>query len=56
MAKWPLHTPGRGSVAGLLSVDAPAEAVAGMSPAHHAPQPALPPPAPKKHRSATPAD
>jgi murein DD-endopeptidase MepM/ murein hydrolase activator NlpD len=29
MGNWPLHTPVRGSVAGLLSVDAPAERVAG---------------------------
>ena len=30
MAGWPLRTPGRGSVAGVTSVDAPAEIVAGM--------------------------
>jgi murein DD-endopeptidase MepM/ murein hydrolase activator NlpD len=29
MAQWPLRTPERGSVAGLVSVDAPAERVAG---------------------------
>ncbi|MCU1278326.1 MAG: peptidase [bacterium] len=37
MARWPLHTPERGSVAGLLSFEAPPERVAGMSPAHRAP-------------------
>jgi hypothetical protein len=37
MARWPVHTPERGSVAGLLSFDAPPERVAGMSPAHRAP-------------------
>jgi peptidase M23-like protein len=30
MMGWPLRTPGRGSVAGVTSVDAPAEIVAGM--------------------------
>jgi murein DD-endopeptidase MepM/ murein hydrolase activator NlpD len=39
MAKWPVHTPERGSVAGLLSPDAPPERVAGTTPVHrHPPQ------------------
>jgi murein DD-endopeptidase MepM/ murein hydrolase activator NlpD len=38
MAQWPLHTPERGSVAGLAAADAPAERVAGTpSPEGHAP-------------------
>ncbi len=38
MAAWPLHTPERGSVAGLVSAEAPPERVAGTpSPYHHSP-------------------
>ena len=37
MAEWPLHTPGRGSVAGLVSIEAPPERIAGFpSPQHRA--------------------
>ena len=37
MAAWPLHTPERGSVAGLVAIDAPPERIAGFpSPQHHA--------------------
>jgi murein DD-endopeptidase MepM/ murein hydrolase activator NlpD len=37
MAQWPLRTPERGSVAGLVSVDAPAERVAGTPSVHPRP-------------------
>jgi murein DD-endopeptidase MepM/ murein hydrolase activator NlpD len=40
MAQWPLHTPERGSVAGLVSADAPAERVAG-TPSEHRHPPSL---------------
>jgi murein DD-endopeptidase MepM/ murein hydrolase activator NlpD len=48
MAQWPLHTPERGSVAGLVSADAPAERVAGAPLEHHH----LLPPRVKSRRSA----
>jgi murein DD-endopeptidase MepM/ murein hydrolase activator NlpD len=35
MARWPLRTPERGSVAGLLAAEAPAERVAGALSPHH---------------------
>jgi murein DD-endopeptidase MepM/ murein hydrolase activator NlpD len=44
MMQWPLHVPERGSVAGLLSVDAPAERLAGT------PSPRRRPPPPARHR------
>jgi len=40
MTEWPLHTPERGSVAGLTSATAPAEHIVGTpSPQRHAPAP-----------------
>jgi murein DD-endopeptidase MepM/ murein hydrolase activator NlpD len=42
MAQWPMHTPERGSVAGLEAVGVPAEHVAGTPSVHLRPRPAPP--------------